>query len=185
MRNILLTTTFSALLVSPAVAQNQEPRPSPAAKVSQVVGLTNITVEYSSPGVKKRKVFGDLVPYGQMWRTGANASTKLTVDKEVTIGGKKVAPGTYSILTIPTAKSWTFVINKNTDIGGNMDKYKQEEDVARVTAKPAVLRPSRERMTFIFSDFTNDGVDLDLEWDRVRVTLPIQVDTPSPEKKKS
>ena len=160
--------TTAALAQAPA-----GPKPSPPAKVQQQVGTTDITVEYSSPGVKKRKVFAELVPPGKMWRTGANSSTKVTFSKDVTIGGKSVPAGTYSLLTIPGPK-WTVVFNKDTSIGGNMDKYKESEDVARVTVAPKSI-PSRERLTFIFSDFTDTGGNLDLEWEKVRVSIPITV----------
>jgi hypothetical protein len=157
---------------------SEQIRPSPAAKVQQRVGLTDITVDYSSPGVKKRKIWGALVPHDKIWRTGANSSTKLTFSKNVTIGDKAVPAGTYSLLTIPSAKSWTFILNKATDIGGSIDeKYKQAEDVVRVTAKPKAIAP-RERMTFIFADFTDDSVNLDLEWEKVRVSLPIKTQNP-------
>jgi hypothetical protein len=153
-------------------------RPSPGAKVTQRVGLTDVTVDYSSPGVKKRKIWGALVPFDKVWRTGANSSTKLTFSKDVTIDSKSIPAGTYSLLSIPTAKSWTLIINKATDIGGNVDeKYKQDQDVLRVTAKPKAS-PHRERMTFIFSDTTDDSTSLDLEWEKVRVSLPIKTTIP-------
>jgi hypothetical protein len=171
-----LTGALFSLAATMAVAQAPAgPKPSPPAKVTQQVGLTDITVEYSSPAVKKRKVFTELVPPGKMWRTGANASTKITFSKDVTVGDKAVPAGTYSLLTIP-GKSWTVVLNKDTTIGGNMDKYKESDDVARVTVKPKSI-PSRERLTFIFSDFTDSGVNLDLEWEKVRVSIPITVAT--------
>jgi hypothetical protein len=153
-------------------------RPSPGAKVQQRVGLTDITVDYSCPGVKKRKIWGALVPYDKPWRTGANSSTKLTVSKDVTIGDKLVPAGTYSVLTIPGKKDWTFIINKATNIGGDIDeKYKQDQDVVRVTAKPKAIA-HRERMTFVFADFTDDSVNLDLEWEKLRVSLPIKTQIP-------
>lgn len=151
----------------------QAPRPSPAAKVQQRVGFTDITVDYSSPAVKKRKIWGELVPYDKMWRTGANASTKLTFSKDVEIGGKPVPAGTYSLLTIPGKKEWTLIINKNTEIGGNMEKHAADQDVVRVTAKPKAI-PARERLTFIFADVTDDSASLDLEWEKLRVGLPIK-----------
>jgi hypothetical protein len=185
MRNILMTSALaSCLLLSGASIQAQtpapaapgelKPRPSPAAKVSQQIGNTMVDVEYSSPGVKNRKVWKELVPEGKLWRTGANASTKITFSKDVTVGGKPVPAGTYSILTIPTPKSWTVIINKDTTMGGNMDKYKQDQDVARFTVTPKAA-PSRERLTFIFSDVTDDAGNLDLEWEKVRVSIPIKV----------
>jgi hypothetical protein len=168
-----------SLAASVAVAQAPAgPKPSPPGKVMQQVGTTDITVEYSSPGVKKRKIWGALVPYDKIWRTGANSSTKLTFSKDVTIDSKSVPAGTYSLLSIPTAKSWTLIINKATDIGGSVDeKYKQDQDVLRLTAKPKA-GPHRERMTFIFSDTTDDSTNLDLEWEKVRVTLPIKTSIP-------
>ena len=151
-----------------------KPAASPAAKVTAQVGTTEVTVEYSSPGVKKRKIWGELVPYGKPWRTGANSSTKVTFSQDVEIGGKSVPAGTYSLLTIPTAKTWTIILNKNTGIGGNIDeKYKQEEDVARVTVTPTRI-PARERLTFIISDAADDSATIDLEWEKLRVSIPIK-----------
>ncbi|HEY0714471.1 MAG TPA: DUF2911 domain-containing protein, partial [Polyangia bacterium] len=95
---------------APAAKPPETPRPSPNAKVSQRVGFTDISVDYSSPGVKKRKVWGELVPLDKMWRTGANASTKVTFSKDVVIGDKPVPAGTYALLTIPGKKSWTLVL---------------------------------------------------------------------------
>ena len=178
MRNILITSTIagSLLLSGAATSQAQElkAKPSPEAKVSQQVGNTMVTVDYSSPAVKKRKIRGDLVPEGKLWRTGANASTKVTFSKDVTVGGKAVPAGTYSLLTIPTGKSWTVILNKNVGIGGNVDKYKEAEDVARFTSAPKAI-PARERLTFIFSDVTDDAASLDLEWEKVRVSIPIKI----------
>jgi hypothetical protein len=151
-----------------------KPAASPAAKVMAVVGTTEVTVEYSSPGVKKRKIWGELVPTGKPWRTGANSSTKVTFSQDVEVGGKSVPAGTYSLLTIPTPKSWTIILNKNTGIGGNIEaKYKQEEDVARFTVTPTKF-PARERLTFIISDASEEGANIDLEWEKVRVSIPIK-----------
>jgi hypothetical protein len=175
-RSLAACTAASVFSLMAAVAVAQAPagpKPSPSAKVSQDIGTTTITVEYSSPGVKKRKVFTELAPAGKMWRTGANSSTKLTANKDITVGGKPVPAGTYSLLTIP-GKTWTVILNKDTTIGGNMDKYKESEDVARFTVAPKSI-PSRERLTFLFSDFTDTGGNLDLEWEKVRVSIPITV----------
>jgi hypothetical protein len=163
----------TAPAAAPAAKPPEGPRPSPAAKVSQRVGFTDITVDYSSPGVKKRKVWGDVVPLDKVWRAGANASTKVTFSKDVIVGDKPVPAGTYSLLAIPGKKTWTVIFNKNTDIGGNYDKYVEADDVARVTATPKSI-PARERLAYIFSDVTDDSVSLDLEWDKVRVSVPIK-----------
>ncbi len=159
---------------SAVLAQALEvPAPSVKAKVEQRVGLTDFTVDYSSPGMKGRKIWGDLVPYGELWRTGANAATKLTASRDFTFGGQAVPAGTYSVLTIPTESSWTVVLSKNS---GGTTGYDKKDDVARVTAIPTAVS-HRERMTFLFSDTTDDGSRLDLEWEKLRLSVPIKVDT--------
>jgi len=164
------------LAVAPAFAQLDLPRPSPNAKVSQTIGLTEITVDYSSPAVKARPVWGGLVPYDQMWRTGANQATKITFSRDVTFGDKPVPAGTYALFTIPTKGAWTVILNKKADQSGTARDYKADQDFVRfsVHAKPA---PHRERMTFLFSDFSDDAGSLDLEWEKLRVSIPIKVKT--------
>jgi hypothetical protein len=161
---------------SPASAQLDLPRPSPSAKVSQVIGLTEVTVDYSSPAVKGRPIWGALVPYDQMWRTGANQATKITFSRDVLFGDKPVAAGTYSLFTIPSKGAWTVILNKNADQSGTARDYKAELDLVRfqVHPKPA---PHRERLAFLFSDFTDDKGTLDLEWDKLRVPMSIKVST--------
>jgi hypothetical protein len=163
-------------LSSTALAQPELPRPSPAAKVSQVIGLTEITVEYSSPAVKGRKIWGALVPFDQLWRTGANQATKLTVSRDVVLGGLPVPAGSYALFTIPGKSTWTVVLNKKTDQSGTGRDYKAELDLVRFTAQPKPA-PFRERMTFLFADFTDDKGTLDLEWEKLRLSIPIKVNT--------
>lgn len=150
------------------------PALSTKAKVEQRVGITDFSVDYSSPAVRGRKIFGGLVPYDKIWRTGANASTKLTSSRDFTFGGKAVPKGTYSVFSIPGASSWTIVLNKKAD--ATTDEYDTKEDAARATVSATSI-PARERMTFIFSETTDDSTRLDLEWDTVRVSVPIQLDT--------
>lgn len=152
------------------------PQPSPFAKVQQRVGLTDVSVEYSSPGVKGRTIWGDLVPYDKLWRTGANAGTKLEVSRDVTFGGKALPAGSYALLTIPGKDSWTVILNKNTKLQAGTGGYDEKEDVARISVKPEAA-PMRERLTFVFSDTTDDSTDLDLEWEKLRVSVPIKADT--------
>jgi len=160
------TTAYSQTIEVPA--------PSAKAKVEQRVGITDFSVDYSSPAVRGRKIFGGLVPYDKIWRTGANASTKLTASRDFIVGDTKVPKGTYSVFTIPGTSSWTVVLNKIADAG--TDDYNVKDDAARVTVTPQTIG-ARERMTFIFSDTTESASRLDLEWDTVRVSLPIKVDT--------
>jgi hypothetical protein len=158
-----------------AQARLELPRKSPAAVVMQRVGLTDVTVKYHRPAVRKRRVFGKLVPYGKLWRTGANACTKLILSRPATIGGSLVAPGTYSVLTIPGRGAWTVIVNKNTKLWGTRG-YKQAHDVARFKVKSKAA-PFRERLTFVFSGVTERSARLDLWWARRYVSIPIRVET--------
>lgn len=171
-----ILTAVAFLAASAAFAQGLElPAASPAAKVTQRIGLTDVTVEYSSPGVKGRKIFGTVVPLNQVWRTGANGATTVTFSQPVKIGGKDVPAGTYGLLSIPGLSNWTLIVSKNTSVT-SPGAYQESEDVVRVQAKPQRI-PARERLTFLFSDFDDAGGKLDLEWEKVRVSLPIEVAT--------
>jgi len=180
MKPFLVSTLFATALIGPPVAAPSVaanvplPAPSPKAMVMQTVGIADITVEYSSPGIKGRKIFGTLVPYGELWRTGANASTKITFSRDVSIGGKPVAAGTYAIFTLPTAKGWTFILNKNKD--ASTQQYDEKQDALRLEVKPE-RAPKRERMTFLFTNTTEMDTRLDLEWDELRISIPIKADT--------
>ncbi|MFE8597238.1 DUF2911 domain-containing protein [Archangium violaceum] len=165
-----------ALTSLPASAQLELPSASPSAKVMQAVGLTEISVDYSSPAVKGRKLWGELVPFGQVWRTGANLTTKISFSRDVTFGGKPVPAGTYAIVSIPTEKEWTVVLNKELGLYGGGKAYDQKDDVARVSVTPTEA-PNRERMTFLFSNTTDDQTSLDLEWGTLRVSVPVKTDT--------
>jgi hypothetical protein len=176
---LAVSLTAAAVLVlasSNASAQLDLPRPSPSAKVTQVIGLTEITVDYSSPAVKGRPIWGTLVPYDQMWRTGANQATKITFSRDVTFGDKPVPAGTYALFTIPSKGAWTVILNKKADQSGTARDYKADLDLVRFQVHTKAAS-HRERMTFLFSDFTDDKGTLDLEWDKARVSIPIRVDT--------
>jgi len=182
MRSISLCTTFAALLwLAAAPGANAQqlgpelPQPSPKARVEQRVGIADFAVDYSSPAVKKRKIWGGLVPYDKPWRTGANAATKLTASRDFVFAGKPVKAGSYALYTIPGTASWTVVLNTSSEQWGNAG-FAADKDVARVTLKPQSI-PGRERMTFLFSDTSDGGTRLDLEWDRLRLPIPITVDT--------
>lgn len=176
-RTFVRSVVFAAalLLAAPATAQLQLPDLSPRAEVMQTVGITTITVNYASPGVKGRTIWGELVPYGKLWRTGANAATTIEVSTDVKIGGKDVPAGKYAIFTIPNEKSWTVIINKNPKQGGTRN-YDEKLDQARFEVKPAKAN-KRERMTFFFSDTVDASTRLDMEWAEARISLPIEVAT--------
>jgi hypothetical protein len=167
-------------------AQLVLPQPSPKASVMQTVGLTEITIDYSSPAVKGRTIWGDLVPYDNVWRAGANSATKITFSKDVTINGTSVPKGSYSILMIPSKSEWTVIINK--DAAVSAENYKAEMDIVKIKVLPfslpttAVVTTSTsngiyERLNYSFTDFTNETVNINMIWEKVRITFSVQVDT--------
>lgn len=174
---LALVAVFPLMLSAGIAAADMElPRPSPFAKVSLDIGLTTVTVDYSSPGVKGRKIWGGLVPYDKQWRTGANRATKIIFSRDVTFAGKPVPAGTYALFTIPTKADWTVIVSKRADQAGTGTEYKVEDDLLRVQVRPTAA-PFRERMTFLFGDFTDDRATLDLEWEKLRLSIPIVADT--------
>lgn len=175
---LILVTALAPAVPTSAIAQSgpQLPEASPTAKVMQRVGLTNVTVTYSSPAKRNRKIFGQLVGYGKLWRTGANQATQIEFTTDVIFGGQQVPAGRYAVFTIPRTKGWTVILNSDTTLWGT-GRYDKKKDVVRVTTKKPALVPRRERMTFIFSDTTQNSTRLDLEWDRYRISVPIMVPT--------
>jgi len=158
-----------------AETQFELPQASPRAKVEQRVGITDFSIEYSSPAVKGRKIWGALVAYDKAWRAGANATTKLTASKDFKLGTTAVKAGSYSVFVIPSEKgAWTFILNGDANAGQNHDPKK---DVGKVTVTPVTMSPPRERMTYLFSDATDGTATLDLEWETMRVRVPLVVDT--------
>ncbi len=153
------------------------PSPSSGAVVKQSIGITDITITYSRPGVKGREVWGKLVPYNELWRTGANLATVLEVTDEVMIEGQKLPAGKYSLFTIPAQTGeWTLVINKNPALGGTAG-YKQEEDVFRTKVKPQMQTASREWLEFSFEDLTDSSANIVLYWERLRLPIKMTVAT--------
>ncbi|MCH5599366.1 DUF2911 domain-containing protein [Niabella ginsengisoli] len=156
-------------------AQVKLPAPSPAQTVKQEFGLSNIELSYSRPAMKGRKIFGDLVPFDKVWRTGANGATTLTFGDEVIIGDKKIPAGKYGLLSIPGADSWTLIITKQTDVTSPA-AYKPEEDVVRVNVKPMELPFNLENFSISFENITAETCELTIIWDNTLVSLPIKTD---------
>ena len=156
----------------------RSPSPSPTTSVKQDFALSSIELSFSRPGVKGRKIFGDLVPFGKVWRTGANGATTITFGEEVTIGMKKVAAGTYGLLTIPGETEWTFIITKQTDVTSPA-AYKEDQDVVRVKATPATLPFSVETMNIGIDDLKSNSCMIGLLWDNVYVGFPVTADVDS------
>jgi hypothetical protein len=177
MLTFLLLVVFAA-----AEAQIQTPAASPAASVSTTVGLTDVKINYARPKMKGRKIFGEggdfLVPYGQLWRTGANAGTVISFGDEVTVGGKKLAKGDYLLLTIPGANEWTVILYSDPSIGGNTAAYDQSKDAVRVTVKPAKLAERVETFTVNIADISDDNTKANIEiaWENTSVKFGITVD---------
>ena len=177
----LTTTKLGGALLAISFALNsnaqlETPQPSPTSTLKQKVGLTDVTIEYSRPGVKGRTIFGDLIPYGEIWRTGANASTKLTVSDDVKIGGQEVPAGTYALYTIPNETEWTIIIHKNTTHWG-VGGYDKAEDLARLTVTPSKLANTVESLTIDFGTFTEAGAKMNLSWANTSVSFDIETNT--------
>jgi len=175
-RAVLVLVTLSA---GAALAQSATkldlPRPSPHGSVTQTVGLTDITVAFSSPGVKGRKIWGEVVPFDKVWRAGANECTKLTVSTAISIEGKPVAAGSYCVFLLPQKSGWTFILSKNLEQAGS-DKYKQSEDALRVPATASTI-PPRERLAFTVIDFDDEKGTLAMEWETQRVAVKFTTGT--------
>ena len=169
---------ISAMLV-PALASAQPalelPALSPKARVEQRVGVTDLAVDYSSPAVKGRKIWGELVPYDKVWRAGANQATKLTASRDFKLGTTTVKAGTYAVFVIPGKTSWSVMLSSDVTAGQN--NHDPKKDVAKVAVTPAPLPEARERLTFVFSNTADDRTALDLEWEKLRIRIPITVDT--------
>ncbi len=149
------------------------PKASPPATVKERVGLTDVEVVYARPGVKGRRIFGGLVPYGEVWRTGANSATKISFGTDVAFGGAEVPAGSYALFTIPGADEWTVILNK---VDGQWGSYAYDEknDLVRIKVKPVALPEAVETMTIGLSDVSDDAATLNITWDRTRVPITLQ-----------
>lgn len=171
----LFITAIAACGLFIAEAQLKTPAPSPTQTIKQDFALSSVELSYSRPGVKGRTIFGDLVPYGKVWRTGANQATTLTFGEDVMIGDKKVPAGKYGLLTIPDSKEWTIIISKQTDVTSPA-AYKEDQDVVRVKVTPYALPMSIETFTMSFDDVKSNSCNIGMMWDKTYVALPISAD---------
>lgn len=151
------------------------PAASPAGTLKQRVGLTDIQIEYSRPGVKGRKIFGELVPYNQVWRTGANAATKIKFSTPVKLNGTAIAAGSYELFTIPTVEEWTIIIHKDSSEWGAY-RYDPKNDVARFAAKPVISVKTMESFTIGIDEIRDETATLYLEWENAFVPIKLEVD---------
>lgn len=178
MRLLLRTAVVLTAALSTAAAGQQVdfPRLSPNASTSQLVGITDIELHYSRPGVKGRAIWGGLVPYDQVWRTGANENTTIRFSTAVKVEGHELPAGTYGLQTIPTAGDWTLILSKDADEWGAFD-YKPEHDAMRATIKTRPGSRFEERMGFRFEDLTDDGATVVLAWEKLEIPFKVEVDT--------
>lgn len=174
MKKTLLPLLFAAISVC-ADAQIKMPQPSPTQTIIQNFGMGKIELTYSRPAMKGRKIFGDLVPYQKLWRTGANAATKIRFTDPVEIGGKKIDSGTYVIYTIPSENAWEIILNKGVNNWG-IDGYQESEDVVHTSVTSNKTNDKVENFTMQFENIKPESCDLTMEWDRTRVSLNIQTD---------
>lgn len=198
-KNCLSSAAAALLIFAAAVAapaQLRTPRPSQKASVMQTIGVTDVTITYSRPGVKGRKIWGDapqgapataatlddartrakdapLVPYGHVWRSGANEATTFAVTDDVLINGQKLPAGTYSLHTIPDRNEWTIIFNKDDGQWGSFT-YDEKKDALRVKAKP-VEAPMQEWLKYDFDSLTPDSAQVVIRWDRIAVPFTVQV----------
>ena len=178
MKQLLTTAIAVFTLLNMSAQQLTTPAPSPTQTIKQNFGLSAIELSYSRPSMKGRKIFGDLVPFGQVWRTGANAATTISFGDEVTINGTKIPAGKYGLLTIPGEKEWTIIISKQTDVT-SPDAYKQDQDVVRVNVAPQTMPVIMETFTISFDFMKSNSCVLSILWDKTWVAFEITTDVDS------
>ena len=177
LRSALLLLAASA---APALAQTtlppfQVPTTNPPATVRQRVAATDVEVEYNRPRVKGRTIFGGLVPWGQVWRTGSDRATRITFSTPVTLGGARIDAGSYELFTIPSEDSWTVIIHRNQSQWGSYS-YDPANDVVRLTSRPVTLSEPVESFTISIDDVASSSATLNIAWDRTRVPVLLEVD---------
>ncbi|WP_456440278.1 DUF2911 domain-containing protein [Psychroserpens sp.] len=176
MKKILLVFAVFAMAFN-VNAQIETPQPSPFSKVEQKVGLTDVSLEYSRPNMRGRTIFGDLVPYAKMWRTGANKNTMITFSNDVTVDGKVLKAGAYAIFVTPSEKSWEVVLYSDTENWGTPREWDDSKVAAKVTAEVYPLPIKIETFTMSFDDLSNDSAVLGMMWENVYVGLKFEVPT--------
>jgi hypothetical protein len=176
MKKLLLVLAVFAMAFN-VNAQIETPQPSPFSKVEQKVGLTDVSIEYSRPNMRGRTIFGDLVPYGKLWRTGANKNTKITFSDDVTIDGKELKAGSYAIYVTPSVKSWEVVFYSDANNSGTPRVWDETKVAAKVTADVYPLPIKIETFTITFDDLASDSAVIGLMWSDVYVGVKFEVPT--------
>lgn len=177
LRQLILGISICVSSYSLQAQTLKTPAPSPTQTIKQDFALSSVELIYSRPGIKSRKVFGDLVPYGKVWRTGANSATRLKFADDVTIGGQALKAGEYALYTIPAENEWEIIINKGSANWGT--EYKQEDDLFRVKVKPMKLDAPVETFTMQFANIKPASMELRITWDKTAVAVPIATNVDS------
>lgn len=180
MKNILSAAAIAVMSIGSVNAQQLKvPAPSPLQTLKQAFALSEITIEYSRPSVKGRTIYGDVVPFGKVWRTGANSSTKITFGEDVKVEGKDVAAGTYAIYSIPNKDSWEIMLYKDLTLGGNVAEYKAENEVVKVKVTPTALSNKVETFSINVADITANTCAIELIWDKTRIAFNVTAEIES------
>ncbi|GAA4278968.1 DUF2911 domain-containing protein [Aquimarina mytili] len=174
MKKIVLFLS-AALLSFGIEAQVKTPQPSPSSKIEQVIGLTDVSVEYSRPSMRGRTIFGDLVPFDKLWRTGANKNTQITFSDDVKVGGKELKKGTYAIFTKPGKENWEVIFYSDANNWGTPREWDDAKVAAKVSVKPTVMPVNIETFTIVFSDFKMDSAILNFLWAKTEAAVKIEV----------
>ena len=167
---LLLSAIFCYSFIS---AQIKTPKPSPTATISQKIGLSNVSVEYSRPGAKGREIFGELVSYNKLWRTGANKATKITFNNDFIFGDTKVNKGSYSLFSIPGKKKWTIYLNKETELWGVGD-FDEEKIVCKLVSKVNECKDFTESFTIDFGTFKAFSAIMSLKWANTKIDIRLE-----------
>ena len=158
-------------------AQIETPMASPLSKIEQKIGITDVTIEYSRPSMRGRTVFGNIIPFGEIWRTGANVNTKITFSDDVKINGKDLKKGTYSLYTVPNKTNWEIIFYQKSDNWGNPKTWDASLESLRFTVNSKVLSSLVETFSMDFSDLKNEEATLNLSWEKTQVSIKIWVPT--------
>jgi hypothetical protein len=168
-----------ALLLSSLTFQSQilTPQPSPKCLFNQMVGLTDVEIEYSRPGLKGRNIFGDLVPFGKVWRTGANSNTTISFSEDVVIDGKTLKKGKYALFTLPKVESWEVIFYSKTDNWGTPEDWNESDVALRASVVPQMLNKNVENLTIDINNLDNNFGYLNISWEKTLVSLKFEVPT--------
>ena len=158
-------------------AQVLTPQPSPKCTINQMVGLTDVEIEYSRPGTKGRNIFGDLVPFGKVWRTGANSNSTISFSEDVVIDGKTLKKGKYALFTLPKVESWEVIFYSKTDNWGNPEVWNEADVALRASVDPEMLNRNVESFTIDINNLDNNFANLNLSWEKTLVSLKFEVPT--------